>query len=112
MIVSPYKYYRKIFPECVKETRYLPEEFYNLITTNKTLQKRIDQEVIDEFFADESNIKLYIEEIFWAGTSPDINYDFIDADYHNIIYDTIGMVYNQRFIYGRHGKTFCELTRK
>lgn len=111
MIVSPYKYYRKIFPECVKETHYLPEEFYNLITTNKTLQERIDQEVIDEFFADEDNIEFYIDEFEYAGhVNP--NYDFIDADYRNIIYDTIGMVYNQRFIYGRHGKTFCELTRK
>ena len=66
MIITAKQYWTKLLPACIKLSHVIPSEFYCLITYNKTLQKYIDDEVIEEFFADKNNIKYLLEEMFYA----------------------------------------------
>lgn len=66
MIITAKQYWTKLLPVCIKLSNVIPREYYDLITYNKTLQKWINDEVINEFLADKNNIKYLLEEMFYA----------------------------------------------
>lgn len=49
MIVNAKELWTKVLPECMIKTQSMPKQFYYMITTNRVLQRFINENVILEF---------------------------------------------------------------
>lgn len=105
MLVSAKNYWTKLLPMCIKKTCTIPKEFYYLLSFLKSLQAKIDEEVIKEFVSDADNIKWLIEEIEYTKGLYDKNYNtgkkeyYITSSYNtNEIEDIINEVFKVTYI--------------
>ena len=63
--ITASEYWNELLPKCIISQNIIPNDYYYLITCNKTLQKYINDDVIKEFLSDENNLKMLIDEITW-----------------------------------------------
>lgn len=70
--ISAKQYWNRLFVACAKKSNKIPKRYFYLITNNKKLQKKIDEDVIKEFLSDKDNVELLLS---------DISYDGVDTRY-------------------------------
>ena len=108
MLVSAKNYWTKLLPMCMKRTCTIPTEFYYLLTHVKTLQNKIDTEVLQDYLSDSDNIKELVEEIVYVKAIAYRNIYFITSSYNtNEIEDIIKTVFKVTYI----NDEFVEVTR-
>lgn len=59
-------YWGTMLKHALKSSGYLPKDLYYLITTNKDLEKMITPEIVRNWYVDEKNLDLAMEEIIYT----------------------------------------------
>lgn len=102
MLISAKNYWTKILPMCIKKTCTIPKEFYYLLTPLKTLQEKINTEVIKEYINDAGYLKELIEEILYTKGLARRMYHITSSYNTDEVENIIKTVFNVTYIDDEH----------